>query len=39
VLAQRGVGGDALAQELAGGGDHGVGGFGHRGTSGMAPAP
>ena len=27
VFAQRGVGGDALAQEVAGGGDHGVGGL------------
>ena len=39
VLAQRGVGGDALAQEVAGGGDHGIDGFGHRGTSGVGPAP
>ena len=43
VLAQRGVGGDALAQEVAGGGDHGVDGFGHRanlrrGASPIRPA-
>ena len=34
VLAQAGVGGDALAQEVAGGGDHGIDGFGHRGILG-----
>ena len=32
VLAQGGVGGDAVAQEVAGGGDHGIGGLGHRWT-------
>ena len=32
VLAQGGVGGDAVAQEVAGGGDHGIDGFGHRWT-------
>jgi hypothetical protein len=29
VFAQRGVGGDALAQVVAGGGDHGFCGRGH----------
>ena len=31
-LAQGGVGGDAVAQEVAGGGDHGVDGAGHCGV-------
>ena len=35
VLAQRGVGGDAVAQEFAGGCDHGVDGFWHRWSSGV----
>ena len=33
MLAQRGVGGDALAQEVTGGGDHGIGGFRHGGVT------
>ena len=39
VLAQRGVGGDALAQKLAGGGDHRIDGFRHVVSLGLMRAP